>query len=405
MTLEEQKASLDELGTKINAKLNEQVALIAKGDKATTAVKDELSGLIEKHKEAGEAMLVKHNEQAGRIDKLETKLQRVGEGAQKAETFGDKLEKAMQETFEQKGLVRGVYNFDDMDTKAIMLESSHLTNDVIQPDRVSGVISPLERNRHIRPFFAGGKTGSDVVDYVEETAYTDGMASVAEGAALGQSDLTLEQKTAAVKKVGTYVTMSKEMLEDVAGLMSYVQGRLVSKYNQREDTQLIAGDGIGQNLTGVSINATAWADPGIIANGNAFDVLRAAVKQATVAEYFPNLILVHPDQLFQMDVAKNANGDYLLPYIFNGQGHNIAGVPIIATTAIAPDNFLVGDFARGAQIFDRRNITLEIASEHSDDWVKDLVSTKLTTRLALPIYRPGVYIKGVMSTSITALAT
>jgi len=297
-----------------------------------------------------------------------------------------------------------VFNLDDMDTKSIMLQST-LLNDVIQPDRVSGIISPLERNRHIRPYFAGGRTNSNTVDYVEETAYTDGMASVAEGAALGQSDLVLTQQTAAVKKVGTYATISKEMLEDVAGLMSYVQGRLIAKYNQREDTELIAGDGTGTNLAGVSLNATAWADPGIIANGNAFDVLRAAIKQAHTAEYFPNLILVHPDQLFEMDTEKDTTGNYLLPYIFSGTGHNVSGVPIIATTAIATNNFLVGDFARGAQIFDRRQITLEVASEHSDSWVKDLVDVKLTTRLALPIYRPGVFVKGVMSTSITALAT
>ena len=263
----------------------------------------------------------------------------------------------------------------------------------------------MERNRHIRPYFAQGKTTSNTVDYVEETAYTDGTAGVLEGAAIPQSDLVLTQQTAAVKKVGAHSNISIEMLEDVAGLMSYVQARLVAKYNQKEDTDLLAGDGVGVNLKGVSTSAVAWADPGIIANGNAFDVLRAAVKQAQVAEYFPNLILVHPDELFKMDVTKNANGDYILPYIFNGQGHNISGIPIVATTAIAADNFLVGDFARGAQIFDRRNVTLEVASENADDFLKDLVTVKLTTRLALPIYRQGVFIKGVMSTSIAALAT
>ena len=104
-----------------------------------------------------------------------------------------------------------------------------------------------------------------------------------------------------------------------------------------------------------------------------------------------------------MDVAKNAQGDYYLPFVFNGGQHQVSGIPIVATTAIATDNFLVGDFARGAQIFDRRSITMEIASENEDDWLKDLISVKLTTRLALPIYRQGVYIGGVMSTSKTAL--
>jgi HK97 family phage major capsid protein len=405
MTLEEQKAALDQLGDKINNKLNEATEKIAKGEKATSAVKDELNKLIEDHKTQTDAVIAKHEEAAGRIDSLETKLQRLSKAEQEAETFGSKMEKAMTETLSEKGHVSGIFTFEGMDTKAIMLQTTALTGDVIQPDRVRGIVSPMERERHIRPYMASGRTGSNTVDYVEETAYTDGMAGVAEGAALAQSDLTLEQKTAAVKKVGSFVTLSREMLEDISGLMSYVQGRLVAKYNQREDTQLLAGDGTGQNLAGVALNATAWADPGAISNGNAFDVLRAAVKQAQVDEYFPNLILVHPNELFAMDTAKESTGAYLLPYIFNGQGHNISGIPIVATTAIAPDNFLIGDFQRGAQIFDRREITLEIASENSDDWQKDLVSAKLTTRLAFPIYRPDVFIKGVMSTSITALGS
>lgn len=404
MTIEEQKAALDKVALEINQKLDSATQGIAEGEKVSSKIKDNLNELIDTHKGYAEKMETQHVEDTKRLDEMETKLKRVGADNAKAESFGEKLEKSFQEVFDTKGRVQGTFAFDDMDTKAIMLQST-LVNDVIQPDRVRGIVSPLERNRHIRPYFAQGKTTSNTVDYVEETAYTDGTAGVLEGAAIPQSDLVLTQQTAAVKKVGAHSNISIEMLEDVAGLMSYVQARLVAKYNQKEDTDLLAGDGVGVNLKGVSTSAVAWADPGIIANGNAFDVLRAAVKQAQVAEYFPNLILVHPDELFKMDVTKNANGDYILPYIFNGQGHNISGIPIVATTAIAADNFLVGDFARGAQIFDRRNVTLEVASENADDFLKDLVTVKLTTRLALPIYRQGVFIKGVMSTSIAALAT
>lgn len=404
MTIEEQKAALDKVATEINQKLDSSTAAIEEGKKVSTKMKDDLNGLVESHKEYSEKMNTAFEAQTKRADEIETKLKRVGEDAQKGETFGDKMEKAFQETFDKKGNVQGTYSFDDMDTKAIMLQST-LVGDVITPDRVNGIISPLERNRHMRPFFAQGKTNSNAVDYIEETSYTDGTAGVLEGNAFPQSDLVLTQQTANVKKVGVHSVISREMLEDVAGLMSYVQGRLIAKYNQKEDTDLIAGDGIGVNLLGVGTNAVAWADPGIIANGNEFDVLRAAVLQAQQAEYFPNLILLNPAELFKMDVTKDANGNYMLPYIFNGQGHNIAGIQIVASTAIAADAFLVGDFARGAQIFDRRNVTLEVASENADDFLKDLVTVKLSTRLALPIYRQGVFIGGTMSTAKTALAT
>jgi HK97 family phage major capsid protein len=181
MTLEEQKAALDQLGDKINNKLNEATEKIAKGEKATSAVKDELNKLIEDHKTQTDAVIAKHEEAAGRIDSLETKLQRLSKAEQEAETFGSKMEKAMTETLSEKGHVSGIFTFEGMDTKAIMLQTTALTGDVIQPDRVRGIVSPMERERHIRPYMASGRTGSNTVDYVEETAYTDGMAGVAEG--------------------------------------------------------------------------------------------------------------------------------------------------------------------------------------------------------------------------------
>lgn len=412
MNLEEQKKALDAVSQEINTKLDSVTEGIQKGEKASNANKEELSKLMEKHQgltdqltaanKAAEELNVKNNE---RIDGLETKLQKIGSGGVDQEnTFAGQMHKAFKETFEAKGKVQGTFDLDGLDTKAIMLESSHLVNDVIQPDRVRGIVDPIERTNHIRPYFASGSTGSSSVDYVEETADTDGMDSVAEGAALGQSDFTLTQQTSVVKKVGAYAAISREMLEDIPGLMSYVQGRLLAKYFQREDTELLFGDGTGTNLLGVGTNAVAWADPGVVdTKATEFDVLRAAILQAQIAEYMPNLIVCHPDELYAMDVAKNADGTYHLPYIFNGQGHNIAGIPIVATTAIATDNFLVGDFARGAQIFDRRNIQLEVASEHSDYWGKDLMAVKLTTRLALPIYYQSVFVGGVMSTSLAAL--
>lgn len=403
MTVEEQKAALDKVSLEINQKLDAATAGIQKGEKASATLKDELNVLLEKHSNLSDKQGVELAKANERIDGFETQLQKMGDRSM-PDSFGSLMEKAFTESFEAKGRIQGTFQLDGLDTKAIMLQSTNLVNDVIQPDRVAGVVSPLEREAHIRPYIAPGNTTSSSVDYIEETAYTDGMDSVAEGAALTQSDLTLTQQTSVVKKVGSYATISREMLEDVAGLMSYVQGRLLAKYWQREDTELLFGDGIGTNLLGVGTNAVAWADPGVVdANATEWDVFRAAVLQGQVAEYMPNLIICHPDQLYGMDVSKDANGAYHMPYIFSGQSHQVSGVPIIASTAIATDNFLVGDFARGAQIFDRRNITLEVASEHSDDWVKDLMSVKLTTRLALPIYRQEVFIGGVMSTSLAAL--
>src|SRR3546814_3746850 len=57
-------------------------------------------------------------------------------------------------------------------------------------------------------------------------------------------------------------------------------------------------------------------------------------------------------------------------------------------------NFLTGAFRLGAQIFDRQDARVEVSTEDSDNFRKNLVTILAEERLALAVYRPEAFIRG-----------
>jgi HK97 family phage major capsid protein len=75
---------------------------------------------------------------------------------------------------------------------------------------------------------------------------------------------------------------------------------------------------------------------------------------------------------------------------------------VVETPAMTADKFLVGAFKLGAQIFDREDANVEISTEDSDNFRKNLVTIRAEERLALAVYRPEAFIKGDFSDARTA---
>src|SRR3546814_5163783 len=70
------------------------------------------------------------------------------------------------------------------------------------------------------------------------------------------------------------------------------------------------------------------------------------------------------------------------------------GLPVVETQAMTAGNFLTGAFRLGAQIFDRQDARVEVSTEDSDNFRKNLVTILAEERLALAVYRPEAFIRG-----------
>ena len=340
-------------------------------------------------------------------DALDMKLQKgeATRGKHRIELLADSLKS--DEAFKRitKG-ARGDFQFpeagnimslktDDM-TQANSFESTL----VVQPDHVPGIFYNPDTAFRVRNLMPVGVTTSNAVNVVREEAYSDGTAIKAEGSEYGQSDFDLKMYSATVYKITAYMIVSEEMLEDVDGLASYIYSRLPSKLGVKENNQLLNGTGSSE-ISGLATNATAYSDNLADTYVQLIDVLADAVRQVKDDEYMPSAILMHPaDVTKYLLLEKESTYGYIAPWIFTNQTPTIAGVPVIETTAVTAGTFFVGDFQRAAQVFDRRQNTIELSNQNEDNFIKGMLTVRAAERLALAIYRPSAFIYGSIAATL-----
>ena len=342
-----------------------------------------------------------------RIDELEKKHGRVSSVTKSSEPFEAELYKQLAESHaELDALKSGSRKEARIQLKGSdMTTTSNYTGDVIQPDRLPGVHFDPDRPQHMRQYIPQASTDSDVVSYVEETSYTDGVEGQAEGTQKGQSDFTLEDKKAEVKTRATFLRLSRQMLTDTPFLTQYLNRRLPKKLFIDEDNQILYGDGQNQNIQGISQVAQSYTSVLDAANiSNKFDVLTNAVTQARTqkGEYMADRIFINPEDYWSEALAKGEDGHYIHGSdIRSGNAPlRIAGVQVIPQTAVHSDEFFVGDFSMGATMAIREGINLQFFEQDRDNVVTNQVTVRIEERYALPIHNPSAFVFGDFTTAL-----
>ena len=267
--------------------------------------------------------------------------------------------------------------------------------DLVTATRLPGLIMPPQRRMTVRDLITPGRMDGSVLEYVKETGFTNNAEPVAETVKKPESTMKFDLVSTTAKVIAHFVKASRQILSDASQLASHIDGRLRYGLAYKEEQQLLNGDGTGQNLLGIIPQATAFSapfDPAGTETG--IDNIRLALLQASLAEYPATGIVMHPSDWARIELLKDTTGRYI---IGNPQGTiapTLWGQPVVATQAITIDKFLVGAFSLGAQVFDRWQARVEVATENEDDFVKNLVTILAEERLALAVYRPEAFVYG-----------
>lgn len=279
--------------------------------------------------------------------------------------------------------------------------------DVLVPMRAP-MVQPVLRRLTIRDLITPGRTNTSSIQYPKETGFTNSAATVTEtaGTAKAQSEMKFDIVTTSVTTIAHWVLATRQILDDSPMLQSYIDGRLRYGLAYVEDNQLLNGGGTGTDLNGIYTQATAsTANLAVVASPTFLDVLRAAMLQASLANIPPTGIVLNPTDWFKIETTKDTAGAYIIGNPQDGTNPRLWGLPVVETPAMTVDKFLVGAFRYGAQIFDRQDATVEISTEDSDNFRKNLVTILAEERLALAVYNTLAFVKGDFSDQVTDLTS
>jgi HK97 family phage major capsid protein len=351
------------------------------------------------------------NEAKARLDEIEQKMARnVGDERGVNRSAGQRfVDDEGVKSFLSSGN-RGKVSVE-MDAKAIIsgltTDANGSAGDLVVPQR-GALVDAVERRMTVRDLLTPGRTGTSSIQYPKETGYTNSAATHTEtaGTAKPQSEIKFDIATANVTTIAHWVQATRQIMDDVPALQSYIDGRLRYGLAYAEELQLLNGDGTGTNLNGIYTQATAsTANLAVITSPTKIDVLRVAMLQAALAELPATGIVLHPTDWMTIETTKDSAGNYIIGDPASMLQPRLWSLPVVATQAMTIDKFLVGAFRLGAQIFDRMDARVELSTEDDQNFRKNLVTILAEERLALAVYRPEAFVKGDFSDQITDLTS
>lgn len=244
------------------------------------------------------------------------------------------------------------------------------------------------RTLPVRSLLSQATTDSDLVKFTKQVLREQNAAMVAEGVAPpAASNYGWTQAEAAVRKIVAFTHVSDEALADAGQLQAAIDGELRYDVDVKEDKQILSGDGVGQNLSGLLSEAAAFVAAAGLPNDTRIDRLRLGLLQVALNDYAATGITLHPTDWAAIELLKDTSGRYIFgdPNVLSTP--RLWGLDAVATASHGLGEWMVGNFAMAATIYDREDVEVLISSEHGNNFIEGMKTIKATKRLTLAIKR------------------
>jgi len=288
-----------------------------------------------------------------------------------------------------------------MSQKALVYSGSAVGGGLVHNDVRPGVLDILQRALVVMDLLPRTTTTSDTIEYVKEDTFTNNAAFTAEATGTtGTSGLKPETalaysvQTAPVKTLAHWIPVTNRMLADASALRGIINQRLLLGLDLALETQVLDGDGSGENMTGIL--RTAGTNIQGMGADNAADALYKGRTQVMVTGLGrPGAFVLHPNdwqaiRLMRENAATGTLGGYLMGPPTLPTTPTLWGLPVVESLGMPENTGLVGDFAMGAMLFDREQSQLRVGTIN-DQFVRNMQTILAELRLAMAVFRPSAF--------------
>lgn len=276
------------------------------------------------------------------------------------------------------------------------------------PQRLAGITNLPNVPLTVRAILPVGRTSNNNIEYVRENTFTNNAASqyspasptnVYDGALKPKSSISWTLINTPVRTIAHWMKASRQILDDAPMLQSEINNRLLYGLAVEEERQLLLGDGTNGNLLGLVPQSTAYNTGLNVAGDTKIDKIAHALLQVMLNKYLPTAVVLAPKDWHDIMLIKTEEGGANKgSYVFSNPAAatepRIWGYRVIPAMSLTAGDFVVGNFATGAQIFDRMTSTVEVARQNEDDFVRNMVSILAEERIAFAVYSTGAFVEG-----------
>jgi len=294
--------------------------------------------------------------------------------------------------FERKDLVTGS---DDTSAGAF-----------VQTD-YTGIYEPLGRYPlTVRNLISIRQTTSDLVEFVRQTTQVSEAATVPEanvteytgatGEVSGEKPeaaMAFEKVQAAVKTIAVWIPATKRALSDAAQIRGIIDQELRDDIAEELENQILNGDGVGENFTGISNTA------GILTQAWDTDIFTTTRKAKTALRVtgrsIPTAWVMHPEDFETLDLAQDAEDRYYYGGPLREGPRRLWGVPVVESESATQGTAILADW-RKAVLWDRERTNISVSDSHEDFFIRNMIAILAEMRAAFGVIRPSAFIEVAM---------
>lgn len=296
---------------------------------------------------------------------------------------------------------------DDMDVRTLVY-SGTASASALLPQVLPTMYRPREAALVMRDVLLNIRTSSDTVTVLREDVFTNNAAETAEATttsngAKPESAITFTEESFPVRTIAHWIPITRQLMEDLPQMESYINDRLLTGLARREDEQFIAGDGNAPNLKGIlstsgiqDLNAAYFAANPVSDSGtdneNYNRLLRAKTKIAVTGKAQATFVLANPSDVETWLTYTDASRGYHFGGPLSNAPASVWGMPIVQSENITAGTVLVGDGTMAA-VVDRMDAQIYVSDSHSDFFIRNIFTLLAEERVALAIFRPAAFAK------------
>jgi hypothetical protein len=215
----------------------------------------------------------------------------------------------------------------------------------------------------------------------DEATTVRAAAMVAEGAVFPESTAKFKWYSEDLRKVGDTLPVTEEFFEDESQAAAELEMFLNVNVNLVIDSQIVNGDGTGQNLKGLFTVAPAYtAVASGIAAPNLKDLaikVKNDITRSRGSKYSPDMLLVNSLTMEMLILAKDANNNY----VFDENTGTLGGLFVIVDENVADNQMIVGD-RKYARIYEKSGVVISKGMPNAQ-FLEDEMTIKARKRMLL----------------------
>lgn len=384
-----------ELGGQLAAKRQEWGDFYSKFDKlgdanAPVMTGEDLTKFKAYEKEVTE-LQAKFDQASGVVNAMEANRKSLEEGLQipGGRTYTGAAAKTLYDQIKAKGIgflrSQAGVDFNDVDTKAWLEGKTTMTTSAngYPPEvlRDGTVVPKISRPPQLIDYLIMQPTTQNGIKFMKQSTRTNSAAAASEGSAVAESAITYTESTDIISKIGTFIPVTQEELEDEPGLQAMINQDLVLMVRQELDRNVTVGTGSAPELRGI-FNASSVQTQARGSDPTLDAIFKAITKVRVTGRSNPGLVVLHGTDHQFLALTRTSDGLYILGNPTDSAVQRVWGLPIVLSEALTVTNGLVLD-PNYFRVMMRTGVNIAISDSHASNFIASILAIRATVRAGL----------------------